>query len=373
MADASQDSLASYRSNMDEDLTDSQMEQAAQAAIAADPDGDRLHDALAVSAEVEAGAEEPAANAGVEEPAVDMDATGKNDSSAGDSSEEEDDEEDAYITHRRLLLELMESVKEAGYIINEPAANFYLENKELLDEAGYTYEHLVKEGSKKINKGAIVNAVKEIETEKNETILDAQHPAGPSTQEEDYFASQIDDDDDHDYVGTEKTLDNMSVKELSEILATKEAEKELLESELESHPVKSILKVFADEKKAADEVNSGKVTIDKMKAILPTFDKSLTAPEFNLLAKLCTAMARKMELPAIITSIKSELETIESARDQAELVQMKAKRGVKDEKAKDAAKRKLAAGSTSRAVSMEKTKEAAKRKLEAEQMKQRKK
>ena len=70
--------------------------------------------------------------------------------------------------------------------------------------------------------------------------------------------------------------------------------------------------------------------------------KNLSADEFELLSKLCTASARMVRLPDRIKTLKEEVESIETARDKAELEALKAKRAKKDAKAKDAAKRKLA-------------------------------
>ena len=138
-----------------------------------------------------------------------------------------------------------------------------------------------------------------------------------------------------------------ATKQLSELLASKEAEKELLAAEIQADPVKVALKNFAAEKASADLRVEGIATAEKMKMVIGNeIFRSLNASEFKLLAKLCTASSRKIELPAVVEALAVEIKSIESARDKTELAEVRTKRGVKDEKAKESAKRKLEAASS---------------------------
>ena len=134
-----------------------------------------------------------------------------------------------------------------------------------------------------------------------------------------------------------------SCVQLSAMLTEKQAELEVLEDEVSLGSVKKTFKEFATEMKASDKKAEGKVTVAKMQQFMEdTNFKNLSADEFELLSKLCTASARMVRLPDRIKTLKEEVESIETARDKAELEALKAKRAKKDAKAKDAAKRKLA-------------------------------
>jgi len=109
-----------------------------------------------------------------------------------------------------------------------------------------------------------------------------------------------------------------------------------------------VLKQFAAEMKAADKTSQGKASMQKMKELLANkVFKELDSDELALLSKLCNASARKIELPGIIISLQSEIESINKARDLAVMAEAKAKQRAKDTKGKEAAKRKMQAEASS--------------------------
>ena len=124
----------------------------------------------------------------------------------------------------------------------------------------------------------------------------------------------------------------------------------MYQEELQEGPVKKALQYFADEMKANGKKREGQATVEKMKLMLKNeIFKNLDASEFNLLATLCTASARKMELPSILQSLEGEIESLKKARDTRVMAEAKAKQQELDAKKAAAAKRKIkeeAAGSS---------------------------
>jgi len=298
-------------------------------------DDDRLEDGLATG---------PVHGEAWKEVCVSADATGKNDSSDGDSSDE-DEEDDEEEQRQTLIKTLIEECDSENYKCKSGAAVLWVDNIDLLTKAGYKSIMEVADDKKKINKGYVVNLLKDLAAEAADKQLGI---ARQSTQSQDYFEQSEEDEEDEDAVG-EVPISEMSVKKLTEMLNTKQAEKELFEEQSEQGgPVKAVLKQFAAEMKAADKTSQGKASMQKMKELLANkVFKELDSDELALLSKLCNASARKIELPGIIISLQSEIESINKARDLAVMAEAKAKQRAKDTKGKEAAKRKMQAEASS--------------------------
>ena len=219
------------------------------------------------------------------------------------------------------------------------AAQVWFEEQETLQAH---YKNIIElADNKKILVGYVRAAVKQIKSDEADQQLQASR-GGNSTQDMDYFDNDDDDEDDDDDVGDNMNISEMPLKKLSEVLINKEAQKDVYQEELQEGPVKKALQEFADDMKANGKKSEGQATVDKMKLMLKNeIFKNLDASEFNLLATLCTASARKMELPSILQSLEGEIESLKKARDTRAMAEAKAKMQELDAKKAAAAKRKI--------------------------------
>ena len=257
----------------------------------------------------------------------------------GDSSSEEDNE---YSKYRAAIADRIENAKKAGYILKEPAAISLLGNEKALEDAGYDFSFLVKEGSNIILKRFILKAITEIETAKVE--LGKQDSWG--SHEFNCDSQSQEDDKSGDYVGDSNNtqLKDMTDKELSDIIATKSALKDVHEEEKKVGPINITFKHMLDAAKAEGNKEKGKSIIKKVQAVMGTEEfKNLTVLELKLLSDVALASVRKIELPGIISSLEVEIESVKEARRVVKVKDAELKEAILDEKKKEVKKRQLEA------------------------------
>ena len=323
-------------------LTDSQLDREAASFLNSNQNDDRMQDALAIDA-----AQQPIHPAQPVQPTqqvqlADADATGVNDSSHGESTGEEDEETEYMVA----IEEIVEESKKAGITCLRRAAEIFFDNKELLDKHGYTNISMcVVDEEKKINAHRvrkIVNECKGVYREERHAYeLDA---ARGQSQEFNCDTQEEEDVNDGDYVeGTgDKPLTQMTSKELTELIAVKDASKDLLKEELIEGPVNIVFKESLDTAKADGKKEEGKASIKKVQSVMAQGEyKTMNTSELKLLSSVSMASTRKLELPGIIASLETEIDSAKEARRAVKLYEAEMKEAAEDAKKKDSKKRQL--------------------------------
>ena len=337
--------MASQESDvsMGENPTDSQVDRAAAAFLAAHPDDDRLGDALGTGPAVPLANPPAAAEAGATTTAAAASAgvAGAADETSGLFKEDDDDDSDDDGAP-----ELVEEAKKAGYKCHIKAAMLWLENLDMLQRGGWgSIMELGDKETKKINRGHVDAAIKFIKDEEADAELRAQQ--GPSTQEDNFFSQEDDEEKDPNEVGGEKELMDMTAADMFALIAKKTAEMEVKIEEDRVGPVRMKLQDFAAAATPSDKAER-KAAVAKMQTIIGfEIFKSLSITELELLSGICTANIDKIKLPGIISSLNTEIETLQTAHDEKERQEADAKKQEKLKKHVEKEKRKMQEGSSS--------------------------
>tara|TARA_R110000787_G_scaffold283599_1_gene396566 strand:+ start:852 stop:1403 length:552 start_codon:yes stop_codon:yes gene_type:complete len=121
-----------------------------------------------------------------------------------------------------------------------------------------------------------------------------------------------DDPEDEDYVdgSKDKSIHNMSEKELEDLLTKKTTELKVLETELAVSPVMQTMKEFATATPADKEAEM-RAVLGKVRVVLKDeWFQHCSPAELRLISKLAEATARKKELPDEIARMSEEVSAL---------------------------------------------------------------
>ena len=121
-----------------------------------------------------------------------------------------------------------------------------------------------------------------------------------------------DDPDDEEYVegSKDKSIHDMSEKELEDLLTKKTTELKVLESE--PSPVIQTLKDFAASTPANKEMEMRSVLAKVRVVLKDTWFQQCSPAELRLISKLAEATARKKEMPDAIARMSDEVNALKS-------------------------------------------------------------
>ena len=326
-------------------LTDSQVDAAAKAFLAAHPDDDRVGDALATGP-ANPPADKPAnppADKPADKPAADETGKPGADETSGLFNDDDDDDDDDEPDEADNLVE---ECKKEGFKCHIKAAMLWLENIDTLQRGGWgSIKELADEETNKINKGHVDAALKFIKDEEADAELRAQQ--GPNTQEDNFFSQEDDEEKDPDEVGGEKELMDMTAADMFALIAKKTAEMEVKIEEDRVGPVRMKLQDFAAAATPSDKAER-KVAVSKMQTIIGfEIFKNLSITELELLSGICTANIDKIKLPGIISGLDTELKTLKTAHKEVKARESEEKDNEKLKKDVEKNKRKMQAESSS--------------------------
>jgi hypothetical protein len=249
-----------------------------------------------------------------EEPLMQQEETGKCDSSIGESSGE-DDAAAARAAFDAEVNKVMAAGRAAGLDVKKKAAEYFVEESELLAANEKTIVDCARgDGSKKIYKQDVVAVVDAIKM-----------PVPVPVREESEWAASLEveeelDEDDEDY------LKGKSIKELTEMQAEKAIELEDIEGKLASGAMSLMFKEFARGSKKEANASELKALSDKVKLeIEKPFFKGLGKAGHELMIKVHTAAIEEGELPAAADGLRVELRAIKSAKAAAKASKEEAK------------------------------------------------
>ena len=272
-----------------------------------------------------------------EEPLMQQEETGKCDSSIGDSSGDENDAEAARAAFETEVKKVIAAGRAAGLDVKKKAAEYFVEEAELLAANDKTIGDCVRnDGSKKIYKQDVV------------AVVDAIKMPVPVRREESEWAASLEveeelDEDDEDY------LEGKSIKELTEMQAEKAIELEGIEGKLASGAMSLMFKEFARGAKKEANASELKALSDKVKLeIEKPFFKGLGKVGHELMIKVHTAAIEESELPAAADGLRVELRAIKSAKAAAKAAKEEAKEQEELKKLMDKKRTAQASGSTSK-------------------------
>lgn len=247
-----------------------------------------------------------------EEPLM-QEETGKCASSDGESS----DENDSVLVAARVAFEkemkkVIDAGKAAGFDVKKKAAEFFVEEVELLAANDKTIVDCARgDGSKTIYKQDVVVVVDAL---KKPPELLREESEWAATQEEDYEEEE------------EDWLEGKSIKELTEMQAEKQIELESIESKLESGAMAMVFKEFARGAKKESNASELKALSDKVKLeVEKPFFKGLGKVGHELMVKVHKAAVEEGELPAVADGLRVELAAIKSAKAAAKAAKEEAK------------------------------------------------
>jgi hypothetical protein len=272
-----------------------------------------------------------------EEPLMQQEETGKCDSSIGGSSDE-DDAAAARAAFDAEVNKVIAAGRAAGLDVKKKAAEYFVEEAELLAANDKTIGDCVRnDGSKKIYKQDVVAVVDAIKMPVPVPVREESEWAASLEVEEEF------EEDDEDY------LEGKSIKELTEMQAEKAIELEGIEGKLASGAMSLMFKEFARGAKKEANASELKALSDKVKLeIKKPFFKGLGKVGHELMVKVHKAAVEEGELPAAADGLRVELAAIKSAKAAAKAAKEEAKEQEELKKLMDKKRTTQASGSSSK-------------------------
>ena len=248
---------------------------------------------------------------------------------SGSETDDEDadltPEEKANADHIAHVNSVIAAAEAAGFTFGKTkwvAAETFVNNKEIFDDAGVDVTECVFEGRKEISLNQVKSKLAELraaaEEKKRQQAMvpkqdESQFDFDESESEEEGEGEE--EEDDEDYTALTEAQLNARVAEMKTDLAIKMKQHDV-------GPVKAVLREYKDALKTDKSLTRDEMLTRKQKCIIikTYFTEDLRAKKFSvfqyqMLSELCAAEVTKKRLPDEIDSLEKKIEKAEEARN----------------------------------------------------------
>ena len=234
----------------------------------------------------------------------------------------EEQKNDDHIAHVNSVIAAAEA---AGFTFGKTkwvAAETFVNNKKIFDDAGVDVTECVFEGRKEISLNQVKSKLAELraaaEEKKRQQAMvpkqdESQFDFDESESEEEGEGEE--EEDDEDYTALSEAQLNARVAEMKTDLAIKMKQHDV-------GPVKAVLREYKDALKSDKSLTRDEMLTRKQKCIIikTYFTEDLRAKEYDefqyqMLSELCAAEVTKKRLPDEIDSLEKKIEKAEEARN----------------------------------------------------------
>ena len=262
--------------------------------------------------------------------AAGMEKSGPSASTIGEETDEESEheltpEEQKNDEHVKNVEAVIAAAEAAGFTFGKTkwvAAETFVNNKEIFDDAGVDITECVFEGRKEISLNQVKSKLAELraaaeERKRQQAMVpkqdESQFDFDESESEEEGEGEE--EEDDEDYTALSEAQLNARVAEMKTDLAIKMKQHDV-------GPVKAVLREYKDALKTDKSLTRDEMLTRKQKCIIikTYFTEDLREKEYDefqyqMLSELCAAEVTKKRLPDEIDSLEKKIEKAEEARN----------------------------------------------------------
>ena len=234
----------------------------------------------------------------------------------------EEQKNDDHIAHVNSVIAAAEA---AGFTFGKTkwvAAETFVNNKEIFDDAGVDVTECVFEGRKEISLNQVKSKLAELraaaeERKRQQAMVpkqdESQFDFDESESEEEGEGEE--EEDDEDYTALTEAQLNARVAEMKTDLAIKMKQHDV-------GPVKAVLREYKDALKTDKSLTRDEMLTRKQKCIIiKTYftedlrEKKFSVFQYQMLSEMCAAEVTKKRLPDEIDSLEKKIEKAEEARN----------------------------------------------------------
>ena len=254
-------------------------------------------------------------------------AAGVSDEDAADEESEHElsPEEQKNAEHVNNVEAVIAAAEAAGFTFGKTkwvAAETFVNNKEIFDDAGVDVTECVFEGRKEISLNQVKSKLAELRAAAEERKRQQAMVPKQDESQFDFDESESDEEgegeeeeEDEDYTALSEAQLNARVAEMKTDLAIKMKQHDV-------GPVKAVLREYKDALKSDKDLDRDEMLTRKQKCIIikTYFTEDLRAKKFSvfqyqMLSELCAAEVTKKRLPDEIDSLEKKIEKAEEARN----------------------------------------------------------
>jgi hypothetical protein len=266
-----------------------------------------------------------AATATAKKPAAAAAGVSDEDATDEESEHELSPEEQKNAEHVKNVEAVIAAAEAAGFTFGKTkwvAAETFVNNKEIFDDAGVDVTECVFEGRKEISLNQVKSKLAELRAAAEEKKRQQAMVPKQDESQFDFDESESDEEgegeeeeEDEDYTALSEAQLNARVAEMKTDLAIKMKQHDV-------GPVKAVLREYKDALKSDKDLDRDEMLTRKQKCIIikTYFTEDLRAKKFSvfqyqMLSELCAAEVTKKRLPDEIDSLEKKIEKAEEARN----------------------------------------------------------